>query len=84
MQLSPKDYGLHARTRLIQLGDNIIGIVVERKSRIIMADGEKLLEKVKQIQTVEPSAKVNIVTTAPVCSKTRAFLEKSGITILDK
>lgn len=84
MNPTPQDYGLNARTKLTQLADHVIGIVVDRKSRIIMADGKKLLEKAMQIQRVAPSVNVTIVTTAPICSKTRAFLENSGINILEK
>ena len=84
MKLSPQDYGLNTRTRLTQLESHVIGIVVDRKSRIIMADGKKLFEKAKQIQLVAPSVEVKLVTTAPICSKTRTFLENSGISILDK
>ncbi len=81
MRLDPKDYNLQSRTQLVQLKDNTIGIIIDRKSRIIMADGIKLLEKIATIQEVTPSTKVCIVTTAPVCSKTRLFFEKAKVTL---
>jgi len=79
MDLDPKAYNLHFKTKLTQITEDTIGIVIDRKSRIIMSDGRKILEKVHSIQEVAPSLKVVVVTTAPVCSKTRAFLEQSDV-----
>ena len=45
--LSPKDYGLNAKVRLIQSEDHI-GIVIDRKSRIIMKDGIKILDQAEK------------------------------------
>ncbi|BHH82187.1 hypothetical protein [Desulforhopalus sp. 52FAK] len=79
MQLDPKAYNLPPRTKLAKIAEDTIGIIVDRKSRIIMSDGKKLFEKVQAIRDVAPSIKVSIVTTAPVCSKTRVFLKQSDI-----
>lgn len=84
IRLNPKDYGLPARTHLEKRDDNIIDLIVRRKSRIIMTDGKKLLEKAMRIQQSHPSITVRVVTTAPICSKTRIFLEKSGIVIQEE
>lgn len=81
MQLDPKDYGLPSRINLVNLAENSIAILVDRKSRIIMADGKKLLHKVEQIRKINAALTVSIVTTAPVCSKTRAFLQAAGVVI---
>ncbi len=82
MRISPKEYGLPARTVLERLGNDTIAIVVNRKSRIIMADGRKIQDKARKITHVQPSAKVVLKTTAPICSKTTKFLEKEGIEII--
>lgn len=79
MRLDPKDYNLPSRTQLAKLADNSIALVVDRKSRIIMADGVKLLKKIATIKEKDPSIEVCIMTTAPVCSKTRLFLENSNV-----
>ncbi|MFT5697647.1 MAG: hypothetical protein ACI8ZB_000495 [Desulforhopalus sp.] len=84
MKLDPKKYGLPARTHLEKLDEHTIGLIVRRKSRIIMADGRKLVEKAMCIQETATSTKVALVTTAPICGKTRTFLEASGITILEE
>ncbi len=82
MKISPQQYGLPARTVLEQLDDTTIAIVVSRKSRIIMADGRKIQDKARKIKQLQPSARVVLRTTAPVCSKTTTFLEKEGIEII--
>ena len=58
-----------------------IAIVVDRKSRIIMKDGYKIVEAVKQIKNKTNSC-VSLATTAPVCSKTIKFLNKNDIKII--
>lgn len=82
MKLDPKSFNLPARTALEQVDEGSIAIVIERKSRIIMADGRKILEKARKIQEVRPAASVMLKTTAPICSKTVKFLEEQGIRIL--
>lgn len=81
-KLSPRDFGLHPRTVIEQLDEKTIAILIERKSRIIMADGKKILEKFEILKQHRPEAKFALKTTAPVCSKTKAFFEKQGIAVL--
>jgi hypothetical protein len=80
--LSPKEFGLAPRTVLEQIDQNTIAIVMNRKSRIIMADGKKILEKVQAIKSVRPALKVALKATAPICSKTIKFLEAEGIQLI--
>ena len=80
-RIDPKEFGLHARTVLEQVDEHTVALVMDRKSRIIMADGRKIEEKAAKIQKVRPKLTVVLKTSAPVCSKTVTFLEKSGITI---
>ena len=82
MKLQPKEFGLPARTELEQIDATTIGIVINRKSRIIMADGKKIAEKAEQIRRVAPLATVVLKTTAPVCSKTIPYLESKGICLV--
>lgn len=81
-KLDPKQFSLPPRTALEQIEKNTIAIVIDRKSRIIMSDGRKILEKTKKINDALPGTAVVLKTTAPVCSKTKAFLEKAGIQVL--
>lgn len=81
IKLDPKEYGLSVRTHLEKRDENVIDLIVRRKSRIIMSDGKKIVEKAARIQQSHPAVTVHFVTTAPICSKTRLFLEKSGIVV---
>lgn len=80
-RVDPKEFGLHARTVLAQVDEHTVALVMDRKSRIIMADGRKIVEKVEKIQKVRSKVTVVLKTSAPVCSKTVTFLDKAGITI---
>ena len=77
--LSPKDYGLNSKVKLIQSDDHI-GIVIDRKSRIIMKDGIRILDQVKKIKKKKNNV-IRLYTSAPVCSKTKVFLNKHAILI---
>lgn len=80
--LDPKDYDLPARTVIEKVDENLIAIVIDRKSRIIMADGQKICEKISKLQQVLPQASFALKTTAPVCSKTAAFLSEKDIQLM--
>lgn len=81
-KLEPKDFRLPPRTVLEKMGMDTIAIVMNRKSRIIMADGRKILEKAGKIQRVRLGVHVVLKTTAPVCSKTLKFLTEEGIEVI--
>ena len=80
----PQAYGLPPRTILKDMGTNRIAIVINRKSRIIMADGKKILNKAEKIRSHNESLEISLETTAPVCSKTSKFLNAQGITVIHK
>lgn len=82
MTLSPKDFGLPPRTVLEQLDEQTIAIIIDRKSRIIMADGKKIIEKAQKITASIPSISIALKTSAPVCSKTAKLLENNGIALI--
>lgn len=75
-------YGLKSRTVLIEIEKNHIGIVKNRKCRIIMKDGNKILDIAEQIKKTVPHTKVSLFTNAPVCSKTEKYLLENGIEII--
>lgn len=80
--LDPKLYGLHAKTVVEEIDEETIALVLHRKSRIIMSDGKKIVEKIIKIKKYEPKKTFCLKTTGPVCSKTRSYLENEGIRIL--
>jgi len=81
-KLNPKEFGLPARTVIEQVDKNNIALVIDRKSRIIMADGKKILEKLNKIKEGQSVTSVALKTTAPVCRKTKTFLESEGVQII--
>lgn len=80
--LDPTNFGLSSRVLLEAVGPHRIRIVKRRKSRIIMKDGRQLLQQAQQIKKYLPGVTVEVATTAPVCSKTRAYLKEHGVTVI--
>lgn len=81
-KIPPEKFGLHSRTVLEEIGKNHISIVIDRKSRIIMSDGKKILEKAEMIRKIKPEYKISIKITGPICSKTVRFLDENRIDII--
>ena len=80
--LDPKSLGLPARTILEVIDRNTLAIVIKRKSRIILADGIKILEKVDKIKTTKSGMDVILKTTTPLCSKTLQLFKNKGLKVL--
>ena len=78
-ELNAKSYGLPARTKLVRLKDGTIALVIDRKSRIIMAEAKKISEKIEKVHQQEPSVQIDLLTSAQICSKSKLFLEQLGI-----
>ena len=76
-------YGLTARDRIIKISENHIALVMDRKSRIVMKDGMRVLEKAEKIRRHVPGLRLSVKTSAPVCSKTRVFLLERGVEVLE-
>ena len=73
------DFGLNSRVNLVRHDDHI-GIIIDRKSRIIMKDGHRIVNQAKKINTIQESS-ICLYTSAPICSKTKEFLKKNDIAI---
>jgi len=79
----PEDFGLNKRTVLHRINKNHVAIVKLRKSRIIMKDGEAVLSQAEVIRNASKNIKVSLLTNAPVCSKTAAFLKSNKIDVIE-
>ena len=79
-KIDPKLYDLHSRI-IHRKNKKDIYIVIDRKSRIIMKDGNRILEIAKKIRGFETGKNVSVLSDAPVCSKTQKFLAENNITI---
>lgn len=75
-------FGLTSRTELEKIGRNHYSIVVKRKSRLLMKDGEKILEKINVMREFVPGARVDLATNAPVCGKAAQYLKEHNIDII--
>ena len=75
--IDSKQFGLNSRTILANHNDGI-AIVVKRKSRVIMKDGKRIIDQASLIRkkTKKP---IFLLTSAPVCSKTKLFLAQNNI-----
>jgi|GEM_PF-275585 len=80
----PKTYGLSTRVTLCAIDEAHLVIVMDRKSRIIMADGRKIMKKVEAIQSTCPDVRVSLMTSAPLCSKTLAYLQENLVAVLKR
>ena len=80
-KIDPKRYNLSSRLNLQQNKLNEIFIIIDRKSRVVMKDAHRILETVNRIQSIEKDRYVSVLTSAPVCSKTRTFLSDNAISV---
>ena len=81
-KIDPKEFGLPARTMIEELGKDRLVLVIDRKSRLIMTDGKKILAKATKIRESRPGCQLSLRTTAPICSKTVKFLNEQDIQVL--
>lgn len=79
--IDPKRYNLSSRAILRQIGKKNISIIVDRKSRIIMKDGQRIIKQAQAIHQINSNMIITVLTSAPVCSKTREFLLENNIYI---
>ena len=80
ISVNPKKYNLNAKVKL-KKSETDIFIVIDRRSRIIMKDGHRIFDIAKQICIFEKNVKISVLTNAPVCSKTKNFLDQNSIAI---
>lgn len=80
--VDPEMYGLTARDRIVKISENHFALVIDRKSRIVMKDGMRVLEKAEKIRRHLPGVRLSLNTSAPVCGKTRIFLQERGIEVM--
>ncbi len=81
-RIDPKKFNLSKKV-VIEKTTSSLSIIINRKTRIIMKDGRRLLEQANQIKKVS-NKPVSIFTTAPVCSKTKAFLSNNNVEIIQE
>ena len=80
-KLDPNIYGLKPRIKIFENSKKKLFIVIDRKSRIIMKDGFKIFEIAQKVRQKEEQKKIGLLTSAPVCSKTKSFLSINNILV---
>ena len=80
-EIDSKSVGAPTRSVIGQDNNNRLYIIKNIKSRIIMKDGYKIAEAIKQIKN-KTNSSVSLATTAPICSKTTKFLNENDIKII--
>jgi len=82
--INPKKYNLNSRVLIKQLQPKHVVVIINRKSRIIMKDGERINKQKEAINKTEPNTTISFETTAPICSKTKKYLLSKDIIIINK
>ena len=80
-QIDSSTLGLSKRTQVAVGRDRNYYIIKNIKSRIIMKDGKKIVETASAIKN-QTNKRVFLATTAPICSKTKTYLESKNIHIV--
>ena len=80
-QIDSSTLGLSKRTQVSVGKDRNYYIIKNIKSRIIMKDGKKIVETAITIKN-QTNKQVFLATTAPICSKTKTYLESKNIQIV--
>ena len=80
--IDPKTYNLPSRTKLLQDKEGSLFVLIDRKSRIVMKDGHRVVKIAEDIKKVNQNKNVSLLKSAPVCSKTKKFLLTCSIPVL--
>ena len=80
--INPKTYNLPPRTKLLENNSGSLFILIDRKSRVIMKDGHKIVKIAEDIKKINQNKKISLLTSAPVCSKTKKYLLKYSVSVL--
>ena len=80
VNINPKIYGLQPNVKLKRV-KGVVFVVINRKSRVIMKDGHRILKIVKKIKQIEINKSIGVLSSAPICSKTKEFLFQNDIII---
>ena len=81
-RIDSRNFNLPARTVLEEDPAGQLTMVLDRKSRIIMADGRRIVAQAEQIRINGSGQPINLRTTAPICSKTARYLTANNIKIV--
>ena len=82
-KVDPKTFNLSNRINIQENDNNEVFFIVDRKSRIIMKDGVRIFNQIQKVKEKRSNDRFFLKTSAPVCSKTKKYLNQRNIEIFD-
>ena len=82
-KVDPKTFNLSNRLNIQENDKKDVFFIVDRKSRIIMKDGIRIFNQIQKVKEKRPNARFFLKTSAPICSKTKKYLNLRNIEIFD-
>ena len=82
-KVDPKTFNLSNRINIQENDKKDVFFIVDRKSRIIMKDGIRIFNQIQKVKEKRRNARFFLKTSAPICSKTKKYLNLRNIEIFD-
>ena len=82
-KVDPKTFNLSNRLNIQENDKKDIFFIVDRKSRIIMKDGIRIFNQIQKVKEKRRNARFFLKTSAPICSKTKKYLNQRNIEIFN-
>jgi hypothetical protein len=82
-KVDPRVFNLSNRINIQENDNNDIFFIIDRKSRIIMKDGIRISNQIQKVKEKRRNARFFLKTSAPICSKTKKYLNQRNIEIFD-
>ena len=82
-KVDPKAFNLSSRTNIQENDRNEVYFIINRKSRIIMKDGIRIFNQIQKVKEKRRDSRFFLKTSAPICSKTKKYLNQRNIEIFD-
>ena len=82
-KVDPKAFNLSNRINIQENEKNEVFFIINRKSRIIMKDGIRIYNQIQKVKEKRRNARFFIKTSAPVCGKTKTYLNQRNIEVFN-
>ena len=82
-KVDPKAFNLSSRINIQENDKNEVFFIIKRKSRIIMKDGVRIFNQIQKVKEKRRNARFFLNTSAPVCGKTKIYLNQRNIEIFN-
>ena len=82
-KVDPRVFNLSSRLNIQENDKSEVFFIIDRKSRIIMKDGIRIFNQIQTVKEKRSSARFFFKTSAPVCGKTKIYLNQRNIEIFD-